>query len=138
MRMSAVIGLALALSACASQPQGPTQAENIRNLFGLGKATCASRFPTSPKHNHVAQAQCYNEFIVANIIPQEQRDADLYTLMNAKRLVLAEEADKGLLSEAEVDSRLAETAAYATSEAYRRNNASAQTQAQMAAARAAQ
>jgi hypothetical protein len=141
MRGPVGIVLALALSSCASQPQGPTQADidaEIRGELAAAKQDCATRFPISPKHNHVAQAQCYNSFIVANIIPREQPYADLHTLMNAKRLVLAERADKGLMTEAEVEAGLAETRAYATGEVNRRNNASAQTQAQMAAARAAQ
>jgi hypothetical protein len=53
-------------------------------------------------------------------------------------MALAEKVDKGLITEAEAESQLAETRAYAVSETDRRDNASAQTQAQMAAARAAQ
>jgi hypothetical protein len=141
MRTAAGIVLALLLSSCASQPRGPTQADidaEIRSEQDAAKQDCAARFPTSPKRNHVAQAQCFNSFVVANIMPRESPYADLHALMNAKRLALAEKADKGLLTDLEVESELAETRAYAASEVNRRNNAAAQTQAQIATARAAQ
>jgi hypothetical protein len=140
MRTSAVIALALALSACASQPQGPTQAEmnaQIQSAMAATRQDCAARFPTSPKHNHVAQAQCFNAFVVANLSRITQY-GDLQMLMNARRLAAAEKVDQGLISEADAEAQLAETRSYALSEENRRNNASAQTQAQMAAARAAQ
>jgi hypothetical protein len=66
------------------------------------------------------------------------RYADLSSLVNAKRLALAEKADQGDLTEAEVAAQLAETIAYVTGESERRANSSAQTQAQISTALAAQ
>jgi hypothetical protein len=140
MRGPVGVVLALALTSCASQPQGPTDAQIQSELAAVGRQDCATRFPTSPKHNHVAQEQCYVSFINSTIVPRLQSPAapDLQALMNARRLALAEKVDQGLLTEADAESQLAETRAYAEGERNRRNDASAQTQAQMATARATQ
>jgi hypothetical protein len=108
----------------------------IRGELDTAKQDCVSRFPTSAKHNHVAQAQCYNSFVSS--ILYRFRYGDLQTLISARRLALAEKVDKGIITDADAESQLAETRAYAVSESDRRDNASAQTQAQIATARAAQ
>jgi hypothetical protein len=66
------------------------------------------------------------------------RYPDLNTLISTKRIELAEKVDKGILTEAEADAELAQPRAWAEGEGARRNNAAMQTQAQIAAARAAQ
>jgi hypothetical protein len=140
MRGLAGVVLALTLSSCASQPQGPTQAElnaQIQSEMAAARQDCATRFPTSPKRNHVAQAKCFNAFVAANLSRITQY-GDLQLLMNARRLAVAEKVDQGLMTEADAESQLAETRSYALGEENRRNNAAAQTQAQMATARAAQ
>jgi hypothetical protein len=128
------------LAGCAAQYQGPSQAEldvGIRNDIQIGKQQCADRFPISPRKNHVAQAHCYNEYEVA-IIRSRMRYPDLSALINAKRLALAEKADRGDLTEAEVAAQMAEAITYVTGESERRANSSAQTQAQINTALAAQ
>jgi hypothetical protein len=125
-----------ALAGCAAQYQGPTQADldaGIRRDIQIGKETCARSFPISPRTNHAAQARCYNEYEVA-VIRSRMRYADLSSLVNAKRLALAEKADRGDLTEAQ----MAETITYVTGESERRANSSAQTQAQINTALAAQ
>src|SRR5664280_1421748 len=129
-----------ALAGCAAQYQGPSQADldaGIRRDIQIGKETCARSFPISPHTNHVAQARCYNDYEVA-VIRSRMRYADLSALVNAKRLALAEKADQGSLTEAEVAAQMAETITYVTGESERRDNSSAQTQAQNNTALAAQ
>lgn len=134
LRTCAIFVLAsVALAGCAAQYQGPTQADldaGIRRDIQIGKETCARSFPISPHTNHVAQARCYNDYEVA-VIRSRMRYADLSALVNAKRLALAEKADRGDLTEAEVAAQMAETITYVTGESERRANSSAQTQAQI-------
>jgi hypothetical protein len=140
MRTAAGIVFALLLSSCASQPQGPTQAEmtaQLQSELAAAKQDCAAPFPTSQKHNHVAQAQCYNSFTSANL-SRITPYTDLQLMMNARRLAVAEKVDQGIMTEADAESQMAEAVVYARGEENRRNNASAQTQAQITAARAAQ
>lgn len=140
MRPALALASFLMLAGCAAQYQGPTQADldaDIARDRRLGHEQCATRFPISPRTNHVAQARCYNEYDVAIIQPR-MRFADLNALVNAKRLATAEQADQGALTEAGVEVQMAEIVAYANSESQRRSNSSAQTQAQMASAHAAQ
>jgi hypothetical protein len=138
MRTTFALSLFFVLAGCTAQ--GPSQADldaDIARDRQLGHEQCAARFPISPRTNHVAQARCYNEYFDAVIMPR-MRDHDLGTLINAKRLATAEQADKGLLTDAEVEVQMAEVIAYANSESQRRINSSAQTQAQITTARAAQ
>jgi hypothetical protein len=131
---------AFALSSCASQPQGPTEADmraQLQSEMAAAKQDCAARFPTSPRHNHVAQAQCFNTFTFANLA-RITPYADIQMMMNARRLAVAEKVDQGTMTEADADSQMAEAVVYARGEENRRNNASAQTQAQIATARAAE
>jgi hypothetical protein len=128
------------LAGCAAQYQGPSQADldaGIRRDIQIGKETCARSFPISPRTNHAAQARCYNDYEVA-VLRSRMRYADLSSLVNAKRLALAEKADQGNLTEAEVAAQMAETITYVTGESERRANSSAQTQAQISTALAAQ
>ena len=141
LRTCAIFVLAsVALAGCAAQYQGPSQADldaGIRRDIQIGKELCAGRFPISPRTNHVAQARCYNEYFDAVLLPRN-RHHDLSALVNAKRLALAEKADQGNLTEAEVAAQMAETITYVTGESERRANSSAQTQAQISTSLAAQ
>ena len=102
-----------------------------------GRQDCETKFPTSPRHNHVAQARCVAEFKERVVMPQADAP-DLIAKQNATSLVVAEKQDKGAISDAEANQQLADAKSAAISELSRRRVAGAQTQAQIASAQAAQ
>src|SRR5207248_2212909 len=112
------------------------EAARLRQLVDDAKRDCAERYPISPRHNHLAWAQCYVDFHNAHILPTV-RYPDLANVITAKRLALAEKVDKGTMTETEADAELAQTRSWAIGEEARRDNGSMQTQAQIAAAQAA-
>lgn len=126
------------LCGCAAHT-GPTQAEiNAAKLAAEAQAKrdCAERFPIGPRSNHAAQARCYADWFDVYILPDVPYP-DLARAVTAKRIAIAEKIDRGLMTEAEGDADIAQTRAWAVGEAQRRDNGATQTQAQMAAARAA-
>jgi hypothetical protein len=139
MRATIVAATTLMLCGCAAH-NGPTPAEIEANQLAQiedAKRDCTGRFPITPGRNHVAWARCYVDFYNQQILPGV-RYPDLAKVVTAKRIALAEKVDQGTMTEAEADAELAQTRAWAVGEDQRRDNGAMQTQAQMAAARAAQ
>jgi hypothetical protein len=138
--MRAIIAAAMGCVLCGCAPKSsPTSADiQAAQLSEIenAKRDCAQRFPITPNHNHAAWARCYVDFYNANILPSFPYP-DLANAVTAKRVALAEKVDAGQITEAEADAELAQTRAWAVGEAQRRANGAMQTQAQMAAARAA-
>jgi hypothetical protein len=54
-----------------------------------GRQDCEAKFPTTPRHNHVAQARCVVEFKERVVVPQADYP-DLIAKQNATTLVIAE------------------------------------------------
>jgi hypothetical protein len=130
--------LCFVISGCAAQP--PSQAEvnaEIRRDAQVGKQQCDAQFPLGPRINHVANARCINAYSDAVILPRS-RYPDLNAMVNSRRMAIAEKADQGVISDNEAEAQMAEIRAYAIGEYDRRDASSAQTGAQLAAARAAQ
>jgi hypothetical protein len=99
MRKVIVAAIGLTLCGCAAGNNGPTAAQiEAAQLAQLesAKRDCTERFPTTPKHNHVAWAQCYVEFYNTHILPTV-RYPDLANAVTAKRVALAEKVDQGLM-----------------------------------------
>lgn len=139
MRATTIAATGLMLCGCAAH-HGPTPAEiEAEQLAKIesAKRDCTERFPTTPGRNHVAWARCYVDFYNRQILPGV-RYPDLAKTVTTKRIALAEKMDQGAMTEAEADAELAQARAWAVGEEQRRDNSAMQTQAQIAAARAAQ
>jgi hypothetical protein len=110
--------------------------ERMTRIVLAGRQECEAKFPTSPRHNHLAQAQCVVEFKERVVMPQDDAP-DLIAKLNAMSLVVAERQDRGTISDAEAKQQLADAKSAAISELLRRRADGAQTQAQIASAQAA-
>jgi hypothetical protein len=109
----------------------------MTRIVSAGRRECEAKFPTSPRHNHLAQARCVVEFKERVVMPQDQYP-DLIAKLNATSLVVAEKQDKGTISDYEANQQLADAKSSAISELLRRREGGAQTEAQIASAQAAQ
>jgi hypothetical protein len=142
MRYVLVIGFCTIVAGCSSgtserlgYQESPD--ERMTRIVLAGRQECEAKFPTSPRHNHLAQAQCVVEFKERVVMPQDQFP-DLIGKLNATSLVVAEKQDKGTISDAEAKQQLADARSAAISELLRRRADGAQTQAQIASVQAAQ
>jgi hypothetical protein len=141
MRYFSVIGLCIIVAGCSSGTSGriayqESPDERMTRIVLAGRQECETKFPTTPKHNHVAQAKCIVAFNEQVIVPQDEAP-DLIRKTDATRLVVAERLDKGTMSEAEASQQMVDAKSAAISELLHRRSAAAQTQAQMATAQAA-
>jgi hypothetical protein len=59
--------------------------ERMTRIVLAGRQECETKFPTSPRHNHLAQAQCVVEFKERVVMPQDQFP-DLIGKLNATSL----------------------------------------------------
>jgi hypothetical protein len=141
MRYFLVIGFCTIFAGCSSgtserlaYQESPD--ERMTRIVLAGRQECEAKFPTSPRHNHTAQAQCVVEFKERVVMPQDDAP-DLIAKLNATSLVVAEKQDRGTISDAEAKQQLADAKSAAISELLRRRADGAQTQAQIASAQAA-
>jgi len=142
MRIVSVVGLCVVVAGCSSTTSDRIAArespdERMTRIVLAGRQECEARFPTTLRHNHLAQAQCVVEFKERVVMPQDQFP-DLIGKLNATSLVVAEKQDKGTISDAEASQQLADAKSAAISELLRRRAEGAQTQAQTASAQSAQ
>lgn len=110
--------------------------ERMTRIISAARQDCEAKFPTSPRHNHVAQARCVVEFKERVVMPQSDYP-DLVAKQNATSLVIAEKQDKETISDAEANQQIADARTSALSEQLKRKADGAQTQAQIATAQAA-
>jgi hypothetical protein len=141
MRYFSAIGLCIIVAGCSSETSNriayqESPDERMTRIVSAGRQACEEKFPTSPRHNHLAQARCVVEFKERVVMPQDEAP-DLIGKLNATSLVVAEKQDKGIISDAEAKQQLADAKSAAISELLRRRADGAQTQAQMATAQAA-
>lgn len=141
MRYFLVFGFCTIVAGCASGTSEQISSresadERMTRIVMAGRQDCEARFPTSPRHNHVAQAKCVADFKERVVMPQADYP-DLIAKQNATSLVIAEKQDKGTISDAEANRQIADARTSAISEQLRRKADGAQTQAQMASAQAA-
>jgi hypothetical protein len=116
---------------------GESPDERMTRIVMAGRQDCETKFPTTPRHNHMAQARCVAEFKERVVMPQDDAP-DLIAKLNATSLVVAEKQDKGTISDDEAKRQLADAKSAAISELLRRRADGAQTQAQIVSAQAAQ
>jgi hypothetical protein len=141
MRSFLAIGWCIIVAGCSSgtaerlaYQESPD--DRMTRIVSAGRQECEAKFPTAPRRNHLAQAQCVAEFKERVVMPQDQFP-DLIAKLNATSLVVAEKQDKGTISDAEAKRQLADAKSAAISELLRRRADGAQTEAQVASAEAA-
>jgi hypothetical protein len=100
MRYFSVIGLCVIVAGCSlgtsdriAHQESPD--ERMTRIVLAGRQECETKFPTSPRRNHLAQARCVVEFNERVVMPQDQFP-DLVGKLNATRLVVAEKQDKSV------------------------------------------
>jgi hypothetical protein len=141
MRYFSVVGFCTIVAGCSSgtserlaYQESPD--ERMTRIILAARQECEAKFPTSPRHNHVAQARCVVEFKERVVMPQADYP-DLIAKQNAASLVVAEKQDKGTISDVEANQQIADARTSAISEQLKRKADGAQTQAQRASAQAA-
>ena len=127
MRYFSVIGLCVIVAGCSlgksdriAYQESPD--ERMTRIVLAGRQECETKFPTSPRHNHVAQAKCVVAFDEQVVVPQDEAP-DLIRKRDATRLVVAERLDKGTMSEAEANQQMADAKSAAISELLHRRSA---------------
>jgi hypothetical protein len=126
-----IFAIGLWLSGCAGEllrQQAEAEAM-IQQEADKEARNCDIKYPRSPRHNHVANAQC-----VAAVNDRFFRPLklypDLHDLFYATMVALAAKVDQGLLSEEDARLQLAQVQAQITAEWDRRVNARTVTAAQ--------
>jgi hypothetical protein len=142
MRYFSTISLCIIVAGCSSGTSDriayqESPDERMTRIVSAGRQACEEKFPTSPRHKHLAQARCVVEFKERVVMPQVDYP-DLVARQNATSLAIAEKQDKGTISDAEANQQIADARTSAISEQLKRKADGAQTQAQIASAQAAQ
>jgi len=135
MILATIVGLSLSGCGLVARQQQQEQLARVKQQAAEAKQDCESRFPTSPKKNHVEQAKCLNAFNESVVKPTSPFP-DLIDLLDATRLSLATKVDQGTMSEADANLQLAQTRTHIVQEADRRQLAVRSVNAQETAAAA--
>jgi hypothetical protein len=134
-------GLALALVLSGCGPIQRAQIQQQRAAIDAEAAACAQKLKSREFKNHVEEATCANDAYARGARAGIYPFPDIRQVWMAAHLRVAEQLDRGEITETEAKARLLEIGATATAEARRRSvenaQANAATRADDAAATAA-